>query len=97
MVRTDYRAQVGQRVLMTLTRADGKAVPFGATVVNDADRDAGSSIVGDGGQVYLAGMQNQGTLLVQWGKNADRQCRVTYRLNSEKNVTGIQTLNGQCR
>lgn len=97
MVRTDYRAQVGQRVLMPLTRADGKAVPFGATVVNDADRDAGSSIVGDGGQVYLAGMQNQGTLLVQWGKNADRQCRVTYRLNSEKNVTGIQTLNGQCR
>lgn len=97
LVRADYRAQVGQRVLMTLTRADGKAVPFGATVVNDADRDAGSSIVGDGGQVYLAGMQNKGVLLVQWGKDADRQCRVTYRLNSDKHVTGIQTLNGQCR
>ena len=97
LVRADYRAQVGQRALMTLLRADGKPVPFGATVMNEADTDAGSSIVGDGGQVYLAGLQNTGTLRVQWGKEADRQCRVTYRLNSEKDITGIQTLNGQCR
>lgn len=97
LVRADYRAQVGQRVLMSLTRADGSAVPFGATVINEADRDAGSSIVGDGGQVYLAGMQSKGRLLVQWGKEADRQCRVTYRLGSDNSIAGIQTLNGQCR
>jgi outer membrane usher protein len=66
LVRAEYRAQVGQRVMMTLIRADGKPVPFGATVVNDADPDAGSSIVGDGGQVYLAGLSSEGTLKVQW-------------------------------
>lgn len=97
LVRADYRAQVGQRALMTLLRADGKPVPFGATVVNAADTDAGSSIVGDGGQVYLAGLQDKGTLRVQWGKDADRQCQVTYRLNSGKETAGIQMLNGQCR
>ena len=97
VVRADYRAQVGLRVLMNLTRTDGKAVPFGATVINEADRDAGSSIVGDGGQVYLAGLQDKGVLLVQWGKENDRQCRVTYRLSNNKDAAGIQTVNGQCR
>lgn len=97
VVRASYRAQVGQRVLMNLTRANGQAVPFGATVVNESDRDAGSSIVGDGGQVYLAGMQGKGVLLVQWGKEDDRQCRVTYRLKGDHHTHGIQTLNSQCR
>jgi outer membrane usher protein len=96
VVRADYRAQVGQRVLMTLTRRDGSVVPFGATVVNEQDRDAGSSIVGDGGQVYLAGLQNKGALLVQWGKGADQQCRVTYRLNTDKKSMGIPAVNVQC-
>lgn len=97
VVRADYRAQVGQRALMTLIRMDGKAVPFGATVVNEADPDAGSSIVGDGGQVYLAGLKNQGTLHVQWGKEADRQCRVSYRLSQNASSEGIPAINSQCR
>lgn len=96
MVRAEYRAQVGQRVLMTLSRPGGETVPFGATVISEADPDAGTSIVGDGGQVYLAGMQERGTLRVQWGKEANRQCRVAYRLGSTP-VAGIQTINGQCR
>lgn len=96
IVRADYRAQVGQRVLMTLTRAGNKAVPFGATVVNEADPDAGTSIVGDGGQVYLAGMQDKGVLRVQWGTEPDRQCRVSWRL-SKAPAAGIQMLNGECR
>ncbi|MFP2237260.1 fimbria/pilus outer membrane usher protein [Pseudescherichia vulneris] len=97
IVRAEYRAQIGQRVLMNLTRADGKVVPFGATVVNEADPDAGSSIVGDGGQVYLAGLQSKGTLHVQWGSEADRQCRVTYRLGDTDKGDGIPMVNGQCR
>ncbi|MEN4979463.1 fimbria/pilus outer membrane usher protein [Erwinia billingiae] len=97
VVRADYLAQVGQRVLMTLTRPNGKTVPFGATVVNEGDVDAGSSIVGDGGQVYLAGLQNKGTLLVQWGKGANDQCRVNYRLSTDKKHIGIPAINAQCR
>ncbi|EHN8793085.1 fimbrial biogenesis outer membrane usher protein [Enterobacter kobei] len=97
LVRAEYRAQVGQRVMMTLIRADGKPVPFGATVVNDADPDAGSSIVGDGGQVYLAGLSSEGTLKVQWGNDAQRQCRVTYRLSKPKTGESIPVIQGQCR
>lgn len=97
LVRAEYRAQVGQRVMMTLIRADGKPVPFGATVVNDADPDAGSSIVGDGGQVYLAGLSSEGTLKVQWGNDAQRQCRVSYRLSKPKTGESIPVIQGQCR
>jgi outer membrane usher protein len=97
VVRADYRAQVGLRVLMTLIRPNGKAVPFGATVANEADRSGGSGIVGDGGQVYLAGLQPKGTLLVQWGKGADRQCRVSYSLNHDETTAAISSLDAQCR
>ena len=95
IVRADYRAQVGARVLMTLTQPGGKPVPFGATVVNLADEEAGSSIVGDAGQVYLAGLKKQGELRVQWGKGADQQCRVSYSLRGDDQ--NIQNLSGQCR
>ncbi|MFU9137965.1 fimbria/pilus outer membrane usher protein [Erwinia tasmaniensis] len=97
LVRADYRVQIGQRVFMTLTRADGRAVPFGATVVSETDPDAGGSIVGEAGQVYLAGLQNKGVLRVQWGKGAAHQCRVHYRLKDEKNNADIQSINSSCR
>lgn len=97
VVRADYRAQVGLRVLMTLIRPNGKAVPFGATVANEAERSGGSGIVGDGGQVYLAGLQPKGTLLVQWGKGADSQCRVSYSLNHDEATAAIASLDAQCR
>lgn len=97
IVRADYQAQVGMRVLMNLIRGDGRSVPFGATVVDLADREAGSSIVGEGGQVYLAGLKKTGELLVQWGPQADRQCKVKYTLPAQSNTQGIQTVSGQCR
>lgn len=97
IVRADYRAQVGKRVLMNLYRADGSTVPFGATVVNETDPEASVSIVGDAGQVYLAGLQDKGMLLVQWGKDAYRQCRVSWHLNEMKKTESLQTINGQCR
>jgi len=96
VVRAQYSAQVGQRALMTLSRPGGHYVPFGATVTNVSQPDAGS-IVGDGGQVYLTGLAEEGQLLVQWGKTADRQCRVSYRLKSAQNAAGLVTLQGICQ
>lgn len=81
---------------MTLSRPGGHYVPFGATVTNAGHRDAGS-IVGDGGQVYLTGLSDEGQLLVQWGRTADRQCRVSYRLKGAQNAAGLVTLQGICQ
>ena len=38
----------------------------------------------DGGQVYLAGLPEKGELLVKWGNEPDRQCRVRFELGSLK-------------
>lgn len=97
MVRADFKPNVGQRVLMTLTRANGEPVPFGATAGIDDDKKSTGSIVGDGGQVYLSGMPDSGTLTVKWGTAAAQTCRVSYRLNEQSATSGIQLINGACR
>jgi len=94
VVRADFNPNVGQRALMTLIRANGEAVPFGATVSREDDKKNGGSIVGDGGQVYLSGMSDSGTLKVTWGSRADQTCRVSYSLST---TPGIQLINGDCR
>jgi len=94
VVRADFNPNVGQRALMTLIRANGEAVPFGATVSREDDKKNGGSIVGDGGQVYLSGMSDSGTLKVTWGSRADQTCRVSYSVST---TPGIQLINGDCR
>ncbi|QGH64399.1 fimbria/pilus outer membrane usher protein [Serratia proteamaculans] len=97
LVRADFTPRVGARVLMTLTRANGQPVPFGATV-SEADQNAAQgSIVGDGGQVYLSGVAPQGSLQVKWGNASDEQCRVDYQLPQTKQPGGVSQINGECR
>ncbi|CAI0832562.1 fimbria/pilus outer membrane usher protein [Serratia quinivorans] len=98
LVRADFTPRVGARVLMTLTQANGQPVPFGATV-SDSDPEAvpGSSIVGDGGQVYLSGVAPQGSLQVKWGNGSGEQCRVSYQLPQTAQPGGIGQIEEICR
>lgn len=81
MVRAEFNAHIGARVLMTLNHSH-KPVPFGSTVtVNDSQQ---SSLVGDDGQVYLSGLPQSGTLTVQWGQGDDKRCSVAWQLSAEQ-------------
>lgn len=75
LVRTEFTARYGVRVLMTLTH-NGKPLPFGTTV--SGDNIAG--LTGDDGEVYLSGLQAEGELKARWGNGAHQQCSVHYRL-----------------
>ncbi|MFT2793751.1 fimbria/pilus outer membrane usher protein [Serratia sp. T13T92] len=98
VVRASYQTNVGQRVLMTLLRQGGAPVPFGATVSDPAQQTAQGFIVGDGGQVYLTGLADSGSLNVKWGTAADQQCQVRYTLTKQTtDNAGVQILNGQCQ
>jgi outer membrane usher protein len=98
VVRASFNASVGQRALMTILRAGGAPVPFGAMVTDPAQKGAQGFIVGDAGQVYLTGLADSGALLVKWGSGAQEQCQVTYSLGKPTAANaGVQTLNGQCR
>jgi len=96
VVKANYRASVGYRVLMVLTRSNGQTVPFGATVSNLEEKDDQGFIVGDGGQVYLTGLGQHGQLLAKWGNGAGQQCRASYQLSSKAARSGIQNLQAQC-
>lgn len=91
IVRASFKGNVGARILVNL-RHNNKPVPFGA-IVKAAGR---SGIVGDEGQVYLSGMQTEGTLNVSWG-GEDKQCKATYRLPDEKNVPAVYRLTEACK
>ncbi len=92
VVRADYVANVGMRVLMTLTQANGQPVPFGA-VVSIGGQNQQSFIVGDGGQVYITGLKNQtGNLTVQWGEQ--KRCITKYSVpeHSQNNLISLSEI-----
>ncbi|MCB5315721.1 fimbria/pilus outer membrane usher protein [Yersinia intermedia] len=81
VVKARFATRVGYQVLMTLKHGSG-VVPFGAVaaLANAGGSDESGSIVGDGGQVYLTGLPESGTLWVKWGETSERQCRVNFNL-----------------
>lgn len=90
-----FETQVGERALLTV-RYKGKPLPFGTTVGHDGGRNSG--IVGDEGQVYLAGLSPSGNLVAQWGKGKDQRCTASYQLPVSKGVTlQIATLQLECK
>ena len=58
-------------------------LPFG-TVVSLQDDDRTSSIVGDGGSLYLSGLPQQGTLKAVWGRGSDQRCVIRYQLTEKR-------------
>lgn len=83
VVRADFKTRLGYQVLFKLQSGSG-VVPFGAIVtLQTAQQDEQtSSIVGDGGQVYLTGLPASGVLLVNWGESDAQQCRVTFDISN---------------
>ncbi|WP_260514839.1 fimbria/pilus outer membrane usher protein [Serratia fonticola] len=101
VVKASFATRIGYQVLMTLTRAGGNVVPFGATASLLGNTASGevTGIVGNNGQVYLAGLPEKGKLSVAWGKGNDKQCQVSYNLNGLKPSAQMPViqLNGECR
>ncbi|WP_140919821.1 fimbria/pilus outer membrane usher protein [Limnobaculum xujianqingii] len=80
VVVTEFDIYPGYRVLMTLLRTEGGPVPFGAVATLENGEQPQSSLVGEKGQVFLSGLEQDGDVLVQWGKEHEQSCRVSYRL-----------------
>lgn len=98
VVVADFKTRIGRRVLMTLMY-QGKPVPFGATASPEGDK-SGASIVGEGGQVYLAGLPDTGHVQVKWGYGDTQQCTVTYQLSDQDKSSApgiVSTLDTPCR
>lgn len=100
VVKANYEANVGRRMLMTLLRTNGSPVPFGSMVtdVTQKQKTTQGFIVGDEGQVYLTGMNYKGTLTAKWGNEIDQQCQVNYSIDIQaEEKSGIQTIQAKCK
>lgn len=96
--RANFNVNVGLRALMTLRQPGGETIPFGAIVSVPTWKTSQGFIVGDSGQVYLAGLPEKGTLQVTWGNGDQQQCQVNYSMAAQPTDTaGVQLVNGECR
>ncbi|EIO7469647.1 fimbrial biogenesis outer membrane usher protein [Salmonella enterica subsp. enterica] len=97
ITRAHFDTRIGKRVLMTLTRPGGEVVPFGAMVTNRDASNATGAIVGDGGQVYLTGLNDTGTAIAKWGTGTNMQCLVSWRLPEAVPPSGVTEINATCK
>lgn len=88
IVRAEYGARVGYRIMMTIQLANGQPIPFGAmvTLLNDRSREPLTAIVGDDGQTYLSGLPEQGILKVTWGQGSRQSCQISYQLPAKEQL-----------
>lgn len=95
VVKASFTTRTGLRMLVTLNR-NGKPVPFGSmvTLKGQDERKPVTGIVGDDGQVYLAGMPAQGELEVAWGGGTDERC--VARVRAPEGAEGLTPLNATC-
>lgn len=93
LVRAEFDARKGYRALLTLIRANGQPVPFGATVSVSGQGESQANIVGDKGLVFLSGLQEEGNLQANWGA----ACQAAYHLDISKNLNGIVLATAICQ
>ena len=94
VVLARFETSVGLRLLMTLTGQDGRPLPLGSKIENEAGREVG--IVGPDGQAFVTGAASSGRLTVIWGHGDGEQCTVPYSLPDEAKPPPIRELDGRC-
>lgn len=103
VVQANYQTHIGSRVLFTLSDSHGP-LPFGASVrLRKAEDDPGGApggMVADGGQVYLSGIPQEGTLDVAWNAdNISRRCALHFHLTDtvQQRQSPVKTVSGFCQ
>jgi P pilus assembly protein, porin PapC len=72
---TDQR----RAAIFNLVRSDGQPLPFASSVYDDQDNLLGA--VGQGGQVFVRGVDDEGNMIVRWtAKGQTQSCRAHYQL-----------------
>lgn len=102
VVMANYQTHIGNRVLFTLRNAQGP-LPFGASARLVKEEESGNppgGMVADGGQVYLSGVPQEGTLAVSWiVNNQSQSCTLHFHLpdNPQQSLNTVKTVSGLCQ
>lgn len=96
IVKMKFDTVVGKPVLVRGLLANGKPVPFGADVLDQQLTLV--SMVGQGGQILLRGLPDNGSLQVKWGDKPGERCTLNYSVNpqAKEAVTGYRQVDAPC-
>ncbi len=94
LVKAEFRANLGYRAFITLTRPNGEPVPYGAQVIFQNEKMV-NSIVDNNGKVYVSGLSEQGSFDIQW--NNQPLCHVIYNLAGLPNYLGLYKTTAICQ
>jgi outer membrane usher protein len=72
VVMLRYGTTVGKAVLLNVSLADGRPLPFGSSVTEPSGKAVG--VAGQGGQVYVRMSTDVPQLSINWGENANQSC-----------------------
>lgn len=91
VVFASFETDQGRSAIITMTRNDGKTIPFGAEVF-EGNTPIGN--MGQGGQAFVRGINDRGELTVRWFENNQpARCTATYQLPTDQQTVGSgQTL-----
>lgn len=95
VVRAQFKTSIGERVLISLMQ-NSRVIPFGAMVSIDGNDSTG--IVGEGGEVYLSGVPQNGSLIAKWGDSDSQQCRASFTIpaSNKEPVVGVKRIKANC-
>lgn len=96
LARATIVTRQGAKALLII-RYKNEPLPFGAVVSLSVGNN--SSIVGDGGSLYISGLPQQGLLRATWGNGSAKNCIVSYQLDkSSFNLrTGLYSQEVTCQ
>ncbi|CAJ0771372.1 Outer membrane usher protein FimD [Ralstonia chuxiongensis] len=93
IVKATFKGYSGQRAQFALRQADGKPVPFGASV-EDAQTGKQLGIADPNGNAFVLLNQEQGALVVKWKEG---QCRAPYALHAAEAGRNYQRQTLRCK
>ncbi|MHA7848272.1 fimbria/pilus outer membrane usher protein [Serratia sp. D1N4] len=97
IVKVKFNTRSGIKAFIESTTASGEPLPMGAMVTDEKGNNVG--MVGQGGILYAAGLNDDGVLIVSWRSDLTGRCRIGYHFDKEKpagNTHGIRQLSLPC-
>lgn len=97
VVLVNFETDEGRSLILELQRTDRGFIPLGADVLNEKNETVGT--VGQAGQAYVRGVEDQGVLHVVWGNDKNSKCDVRYQVLPNTQKVGLTTVlnNQQCQ
>lgn len=87
VVLVNFETDEGRSLILELQRSDKGFIPLGADVLNEKNEPIGT--VGQAGQAYVRGVEDQGVLRVVWGVGKESTCTVHYQIAGNTTKAGL--------